>query len=92
MSATIFNSAPLVARMTGELRAEAAEFRTRHQRLAKIAQLVAGHDAAAEVYSRQLVRSCRSIGLGCATYAYPFEVVRGSGPERARARKTGVHG
>lgn len=74
MSATIFNSAPLVARMTGELRAEAAEFRTRHQRSAKIAQLVAGHDAAAEVYSRQLVRSCRSIGLGCATYAYPFEV------------------
>ncbi|HVB24313.1 MAG TPA: bifunctional 5,10-methylenetetrahydrofolate dehydrogenase/5,10-methenyltetrahydrofolate cyclohydrolase [Ktedonobacteraceae bacterium] len=74
MSATIFNSAPLVARMTGELRAEAAEFRTRHQRSAKIAQLVAGHDAAADVYSRQLVRSCRSIGLGCATYAYPFEV------------------
>ncbi len=74
MSATIFNSAPLVARMTGELRAEAAEFRVRHQRSAKIAQLVAGHDAAAEVYSRQLVRSCRSIGLGCATLAYPFEV------------------
>lgn len=74
MSATIFDSAPLVARMTRELRAEAAEFRERHQRSAKIAQLVAGHDAAAEVYSRQLVRSCRSIGLGCATYAYPFEV------------------
>lgn len=74
MSATIFDSAPLVARMTTELRAEAAEFRTRHHRPAKIAQLVAGHDAAAEVYSRQLVRSCRSIGLGCATLAYPFEV------------------
>lgn len=74
MSATIFNSAPLVARMTGELRAEAAAFRERHQRPAKIAQLVAGHDAAAAVYSRQLVRSCRSIGMGCATYVYPFEV------------------
>jgi methylenetetrahydrofolate dehydrogenase (NADP+)/methenyltetrahydrofolate cyclohydrolase len=74
MPATIFDSAPLVARMTAELRAEAAEFRTRHHRPAKIAQLVAGHDAAAEVYSRQLVRSCRSIGLGCATLAYPFEV------------------
>lgn len=74
MSATVFDSAPLVARMTRELRAEAAEFCTRRQRSAKIAQLVAGHDAAAEVYSRQLVRSCRSIGLGCATLAYPFEV------------------
>ena len=74
MPATIFDSAPLVARMTAELRAEAEEFRKRHQRSAKIAQLVAGHDAAAEVYSRQLVRSCRSIGLGCATLAYPFEV------------------
>ncbi|MHB8598014.1 MAG: bifunctional 5,10-methylenetetrahydrofolate dehydrogenase/5,10-methenyltetrahydrofolate cyclohydrolase [Ktedonobacteraceae bacterium] len=74
MPATIFDSAPLVARMTAELRAEAAEFRTRYNRPAKIAQLVAGHDAAAEVYNRQLVRSCRSIGLGCATLAYPFEV------------------
>jgi methylenetetrahydrofolate dehydrogenase (NADP+)/methenyltetrahydrofolate cyclohydrolase len=74
MPATIFDSAPLVARMTGELRAEAEEFRMQHQRSAKIAQLVAGHDAAAEVYSRQLARSCRSIGLGCATLAYPFEV------------------
>jgi methylenetetrahydrofolate dehydrogenase (NADP+)/methenyltetrahydrofolate cyclohydrolase len=74
MPATIFDSAPLVARMTTELRAEAAKFRTQHHRPAKIAQLVAGHDAAAEVYSRQLVRSCRSIGLGCATLAYPFEV------------------
>lgn len=74
MSATIFDSAPLVARMTVELRAEAAKFRTHHHRSAKIAGLVAGHDVAAEVYSRQLVRSCRAIGLGCATYAYPFEV------------------
>lgn len=74
MPATIFDSAPLVARMTAELCAEAAEFRERHHRPAKIAQLVAGHAAAAEVYSRQLVRSCRSIGLGCATLAYPFEV------------------
>ena len=47
MPATIFDSAPLVARMTGELRAEAEEFRKRYQRSAKIAQLVAGHDAAA---------------------------------------------
>jgi len=35
---------------------------------------VAGHDGAAEVYSRQLVRACRTIGLGCATLAYPFEI------------------
>ncbi|HYK84181.1 MAG TPA: bifunctional 5,10-methylenetetrahydrofolate dehydrogenase/5,10-methenyltetrahydrofolate cyclohydrolase, partial [Ktedonobacteraceae bacterium] len=38
------------------------------------AQLIAGHDVAAEVYSRQLVRACRTIGLGCATLAYPFEI------------------
>ncbi len=74
MSATIYDSRPLVARMTEELRGEAAQFRKQHRRPARLAQLVAGHDAAAEVYSRQLVRSCRNIGLGCATLAFPFEI------------------
>lgn len=74
MSATIFDSQPLVARMTEELRAGAAEFHRQHRRPAKIAQVIAGHDEAAEVYSRQLARSCQSIGLGCATLAYPFAV------------------
>jgi methylenetetrahydrofolate dehydrogenase (NADP+) / methenyltetrahydrofolate cyclohydrolase len=74
MSAIIFDSKPLVTRMTDELRNEAAQFRRQHHRSARIAQVVVGHDAAAEVYSRQLVRSCRIIGLGCATLAYPFEI------------------
>jgi methylenetetrahydrofolate dehydrogenase (NADP+)/methenyltetrahydrofolate cyclohydrolase len=74
MSATIYDSRPLAARMTGELRAEAAEFRKQHHRPARVAQLIAGHDVAAEVYSRQLVRACHTIGLGCATLAYPFEI------------------
>jgi methylenetetrahydrofolate dehydrogenase (NADP+) / methenyltetrahydrofolate cyclohydrolase len=74
MPATIYDSRPLAARMTEELRGEAAQFRKQHRRPARLAQLVAGHDAAAEVYSRQLVRSCRAIGLGCATLAYPFEI------------------
>ncbi|HEY6410673.1 MAG TPA: bifunctional 5,10-methylenetetrahydrofolate dehydrogenase/5,10-methenyltetrahydrofolate cyclohydrolase [Ktedonobacteraceae bacterium] len=74
MPATIYDSRPLVAHMTEELRREAAQFRKQHHRPARVAQLVAGHDAAAEVYSRQLVRSCRNIGLGCVTLAYPFEI------------------
>ncbi len=74
MSAIIFNSKPLVTRMTEELQSEAAKFRRQHHRAARLAQLVAGHDAAAEVYSRQLVRACRTIGLGCATLAFPFEI------------------
>lgn len=74
MTAIIFDSKPLVTRMTDELRNEAAQFRRQHHRSARIAQVVVGHDAAAEVYSRQLVRSCRIIGLGCATLAYPFEI------------------
>src|SRR5437870_11747651 len=74
MSATIFDSKPLVTRMTAELRDEAATFRKHHHRPARLAQLIAGHDPAAEVYSRQLVRSCRTIGLDCATLAYPFEI------------------
>lgn len=74
MSAIIFDSKPLVTRMTEELQSEAAQFQRRHQRSARLAQLVAGHDGAAEVYSRQLVRACRTIGLGCATLAYPFGV------------------
>jgi methylenetetrahydrofolate dehydrogenase (NADP+)/methenyltetrahydrofolate cyclohydrolase len=74
MSATIFDSRPLVARMTAELQQEAAHFRQQHQRSARLAQIIAGHDPAAEVYSRQLVRSCRRIGLSCVTLAYPFEV------------------
>jgi methylenetetrahydrofolate dehydrogenase (NADP+) / methenyltetrahydrofolate cyclohydrolase len=74
MSAIIFNSKPLVTRMTDELQSEAAQFRKRQHRSARLAQIVVGHDAAAEVYSRQLVRACRTIGLGCATLAYPFEI------------------
>ena len=74
MTAIIYDSRPLVARMVEELRAEAAQFRQRQQRPAQLAQLVAGHDVAAEVYSRQLVRACQNIGLGCATLTYPFSI------------------
>src|SRR5438309_10903304 len=74
MPATIFDSKPLVARMTAELQSEAAQFRKQHHRSARLAQIIAGHDGAAEVYSRQLVKACRKIGLGCSTLAYPFEV------------------
>jgi len=77
MAATIFDSKPLVARMTAELQSEAAQFRKQHHRSARLAQIIAGHDGAAEVYSRQLVRACRTIGLGCSTLAYPFEVEEG---------------
>jgi methylenetetrahydrofolate dehydrogenase (NADP+)/methenyltetrahydrofolate cyclohydrolase len=73
MSATIYDSKPLVAQMTAELQSEAARFRKHRHRPARLAQIVVGHDAAAEVYSRQLVRACRTIGLGCVTLAYPFE-------------------
>src|SRR5438132_9412494 len=74
MPATVFDSKPLVTRMTEELQGKAAQFRIRHHRSARLAQLVIGHDPAAEVYSRQLVRACRTIGLGCVTLAYPFEI------------------
>jgi len=60
--------------MIEELQEGAAQFRRQHHRSARLAQLVAGHDPAAEVYSRQLVRACRTIGLGCAALAYPFEI------------------
>src|SRR5436309_7019060 len=74
MPAIIFDSKPLVTRMTEKLQSEAKQFRKQHRRSARLAQLIVGHDAAAEVYSRQLVRACRTIGLGCATLAYPFEI------------------
>src|SRR5437667_3192370 len=74
MAASIFDSKLLVARMTAELQSEAAQFRTRHDGSARLAQVIPGHEGAAEVYSRQLVRACRTIGLGNATLAYPFEV------------------
>lgn len=61
-------------RLTGELQSEAAQFRKQYRRSPRLAQIIVGHDAAAEVYSRQLVRSCQKIGLGCATLAYPFEI------------------
>jgi methylenetetrahydrofolate dehydrogenase (NADP+)/methenyltetrahydrofolate cyclohydrolase len=60
--------------MRKQLRAEAARFYKQHRRAARLVQIIAGHDAAAEVYSKQLVRSCRTIGLTCETMAYPFEV------------------
>lgn len=74
MPATIFDSRPLVARMTRELQHEAAQFRTHYHRPPRLAQLIVGHDPAAGVYSRQLIASCQRIGLGCATLAYPFEM------------------
>ncbi len=74
MAAIVYDSKPLVIRMTDELRREAVEFRKQHRRSARLAQVIVGHDSAAELYSRQLVRSCRTIGLSCATMAYPFEI------------------
>jgi methylenetetrahydrofolate dehydrogenase (NADP+) / methenyltetrahydrofolate cyclohydrolase len=74
MSAIIFDSKPLVARMTAELQEEAALFRRQQRRSARLAQIIAGRDGAAEVYSRQLVKACQRIGLGCSTLAYPFEI------------------
>lgn len=74
MPATIFDSRPLVARMTEELQSEAERFHKQYRRSPRLAQLVAGHDSAAAVYSRQLLQSCQKIGLGCATLAYPFEI------------------
>jgi methylenetetrahydrofolate dehydrogenase (NADP+) / methenyltetrahydrofolate cyclohydrolase len=74
MPALIFDSRPLVARMTEELHNEAAQFRKQYRRSPRLAQIIAGHHGSAEVYSRQLVQACREIGLGCATLAYPFEI------------------
>jgi methylenetetrahydrofolate dehydrogenase (NADP+)/methenyltetrahydrofolate cyclohydrolase len=74
MPATIFDGRSLVTRMTEELQNEAAQFRQQYQRSPRLAQIIAGHDGAAEVYSRQLISSCQRIGLGCATLAYPFGI------------------
>lgn len=74
MSATIFDSKPLVARLTAELKEEAALFRRQHHRSARLAQIIAGRDPAAEVYSKQLVKACQRIGLGILTLVYPFEI------------------
>lgn len=82
MPATIFDSKPLVTRMTAELQSEAAQFRQRHSRPARLAQILVGHDPAALVYSRQLIKACRTIGLECATLAYAVEI----GEEELRAQ------
>jgi methylenetetrahydrofolate dehydrogenase (NADP+) / methenyltetrahydrofolate cyclohydrolase len=74
MSANIFDSKPLAKRMMEELRDEANRFRRQHFRPAKLAQIIVGHDGAAEVYSRQLARACERIGLDYSTLAYPFEM------------------
>src|SRR5712671_2191906 len=74
MSAHIFDSKPLAKRMKEELQGEAERFRRRHSRPAKLAQIIVGHDPAAEVYSRQLARACERIGLDYATLAHPFEM------------------
>lgn len=74
MPATIFDSRPLVARMTEELQNEVAQFRQQYHRPPRLAQMMVGQHSAAEVYCRQLVRACREIGLGCATFTYPFGI------------------
>jgi methylenetetrahydrofolate dehydrogenase (NADP+) / methenyltetrahydrofolate cyclohydrolase len=72
MPATIYNSQPLVAHLSEDLKGKATAFRKQHLRPARLAQVIVGHDDAAEVYSRQLARACSSIGLDCTTLAYPF--------------------
>ncbi len=49
MPAIIFDSKPLVTRMTEELQSEAKQFRKQHRRSARLAQLIVGHDAAEPV-------------------------------------------
>ncbi|MBV9688592.1 MAG: bifunctional 5,10-methylenetetrahydrofolate dehydrogenase/5,10-methenyltetrahydrofolate cyclohydrolase [Ktedonobacteraceae bacterium] len=73
MTAKIYDSKPLVRRMIEELRSEAEQFYKQHQRSACLTQIIVGHDAPAELYSRQLVRACQTIGLECITLTYPFE-------------------
>ena len=73
MSASIYDSRPLAAQLTEILRREATQFRSLHHRSARLAQIIVGQDAAADVYSRQLVRACRAVGLECVTLTYPFE-------------------
>jgi methylenetetrahydrofolate dehydrogenase (NADP+)/methenyltetrahydrofolate cyclohydrolase len=73
MPATLFDSRPLVASMTAELQDEAQQFLKQYQRSPRLVQIIAGHDGAAEVYSRQIVSACRSIGLDYTTFACPFE-------------------
>jgi methylenetetrahydrofolate dehydrogenase (NADP+) / methenyltetrahydrofolate cyclohydrolase len=72
MPATIYNSKQLVTQLSEELQRKAIEFHTQHARPACLAQVIVGHDDAAEVYSRQLVHACKLIGLDCRTLAYPF--------------------
>jgi methylenetetrahydrofolate dehydrogenase (NADP+)/methenyltetrahydrofolate cyclohydrolase len=74
MPASIFESRPLVARLTEELQNEAERFHKQYRRVPRLAQVLAGHDLAADVYSRQLRQSCREIGLGCSTISYPFTI------------------
>lgn len=74
MSASIYDSKPLVARLTEALQREATTFRTQHHRPACLTQVVVGHDDAANVYSKQLVRACHTIGLDCVTLSHPFEI------------------
>jgi methylenetetrahydrofolate dehydrogenase (NADP+)/methenyltetrahydrofolate cyclohydrolase len=74
MPARIFESSPLVARLTAELQSEAERFHKQYRRSARLAQVLAGHDLAADVYSRQLRQACREIGLGCTTISYPFTI------------------
>jgi methylenetetrahydrofolate dehydrogenase (NADP+)/methenyltetrahydrofolate cyclohydrolase len=74
MSAIIFDSRELVTRLSAELKVEAGRFKEREQRSPHLAQVIVGHDLAAEVYSRQIVRASKEIGLVCTTYAHPFEI------------------
>lgn len=73
MSAHIYNSRPLAKRMFEQLRVEARRFNEQHGRMARLVQVIVGSDEAAQVYSRQLVNSCRDVGLACETAARPFE-------------------
>jgi len=60
--------------MFEQLRAEARQFDEQHGRVAQLVQVIVGNDDAAQVYRRQLMNSCRAVGLTCTTLDRPFEM------------------
>ena len=73
MPARMYDSRPLVTQLQHELREDVARFRQQHGRSATLAPVLVGSDDAAQVYSRQLTRSCHKLGVACMTASYPFE-------------------
>lgn len=74
MGAIILDGRELASQLRAELTDRAARFAEHRGRLARLALVAAGEDAAALLYADQVARSCERVGVSWSLHRYPAAI------------------